>query len=345
MAMGSMFESEAAQIPALVARQVQQLPQRLSEPLARLDLLSPTLVGTIARGSSGNAAAFAAYAAALSLGLPTVPLPPSIASIYGRTLHLKRALVLAISQSGASPDLALSVQAARTGGAFTLGLINQSGSDLGRVVDFEIDIGAGPERAVAATKTFVLSATAVLHLIATWGRDVLLSTALAELPAALERCAGVDWSPATRMLGSSAHVFVVGRGPALPVAQELALKLKEVPGLLAEAQSAAELLHGPISIASAGMPAIVFAGDRRSAESVREAVTQLHVAGAPVLLLAPESEPAYGVEVIRVPDAGHELLQPLVSLCAMYPALAQLARERGRDPDRPPHVEKSTRTR
>jgi len=341
----SAFESEAAQIPVLVARQAEQLPHQLTDPLARIDPLAPTLVATVARGSSGNAAAFAGYATALTLNLPTVPLPPSIASVYGRTLQLKRALVLAISQSGASPDLALSVRAARAGGALALGFINEAGSDLGRAVDFEVQIGAGPEHAVAATKTFVLSATAVLHLIAAWSGDARLIAALAEFPAALHRCADVDWSPATRVLGSSARAFVVGRGPALPVAQELALKLAEVSGLLAEAQSAAELLHGPISIASPSMPAIVFAGDRHSAESVRQALVQLHNAGAPVLLLAPESVSVSGGEVIRVPDARHELLQPLASLCALYPALAQLARQRGRDPDHPPHLEKATLTR
>ena len=340
-----MFESEAAQIPALLARQAQQLPGQLEELVARLDRLAPTLIATIARGSSDNAAAYAGYVAALNLGLPTASLPPSVASVYGRPLRLERTVALAISQSGASPDLVLTARAARAGGAFTLGLINEPGSDLGREVDFEIQIGAGTERAIAATKTFVLSATAALHLIALWSKDAPLCAALAGLAATLERCRSVDSTIATRMLAGREQVFVVGRGPALPVAEELALKLEEVTGLLADAQSAAELLHGPISMASRGMPAIVLAGDRHSRDSVSEAMAHLHTAGVPVLLIAPESEPAHAGEVLRVPDAGHELLQPLVSLYAMYPALAQLARRRGRDPDRPPHLAKSTLTR
>ena len=344
MAAQSLFEREAAQIPALVAQQMDQAQGRLAQPLARLELFAPRLVATLARGSSSNAAALAGYAAGLSLGLPTAALPPSIASVYGRTLHLERALVLAISQSGASPDLVISVRAARAAGALTVGLINESGSDLGRAVAFEIDIGAGSERAIAATKTFVLSVTAVLHLIAMWSKDAMLTAALMHLPDVLERCAAVDWSPAAEMLAGCAQAFVIGRGPAQPLARELALKLAEVSGLLAEAQSAAELLHGPISIASPDMPAIVFAGDQHSAESVRQALAKLQVARAPTLLLAPESQRADGGNVIHVPSARHELLQPLVSLVAMYPALAHLARQRGRDPDRPPHLKKSTRT-
>ena len=340
-----MFESEAAEIPALLARQAERLPQQLEEPVARLDRLAPALIATIARGSSDNAAAFAGYVAALNLRLPTASVPPSIASVYGRTLRMESAVALAISQSGAGVDLALAARAARAGGAFTLGLINEPDSALGREVDFEIQIGAGTEHAVAATKTFMLSVTAALYLVALWSRDESLRSALTELPGVLDRCRSVDWLCAMSTLAGCEQVFVVARGAALPVAAELALKLQEVPGLLADAQSAAELLHGPIAMASRDMPAIVLAGDRHSRESVRGAMARLHAAGAPVLLLSPGSEPEYGAQVIRVPEAGHELLQPLVSLFAMYPALAQLARQRGRDPDRPPHLEKSTRTR
>jgi glucosamine--fructose-6-phosphate aminotransferase (isomerizing) len=271
--------------------------------------------------------------------------PPSIASVYGRPLRLENAVALAISQSGASVDLALTARAARAGGALTLGLINEPDSALGREVDFEIQIGAGAEHAVAATKTFMLSVTAALHLVAMWSRDEPLRAALAELPGALDRCRSVDWLCAMRTLAGCEHAFVVARGAALPVAAELALKLEEVPGLLANAQSAAELLHGPIVMASRDMPAIVLAGDRHSRASVRGAMARLHAAGAPILLLSSGSETEYGAEVICVPEAGHELLQPLVSLYALYPALAQLARQRGRDPDRPPHLEKSIRTR
>jgi glucosamine--fructose-6-phosphate aminotransferase (isomerizing) len=131
----------------------------------------------------------------------------------------------------------------------------------------------------------------------------------------------------------------------LPIARELALKLKEVPGIHAQAESAAELLHGPISIASPAMPAIVLAGDPRSRQSIRDAIARLRAAGAAVLLLSPELEAEDdGSEVIVIPRAEHDLLQPIVSLCAMYPFLAQLARARGRDPDRPPNLQKLTRT-
>jgi glucosamine--fructose-6-phosphate aminotransferase (isomerizing) len=172
-----------------------------------------------------------------------------------------------------------------------------------------------------------------------------LRSALALLPETLARCGAEDWTAAARALTGRTQVLVVGRGPALPIAQELALKLGEVAGLHAQAHSAAELLHGPISMASAATLAIVFAGDRSSHDSVMEGAARLRAAGAAVVMLGSHVTRTASGDLIQVPASGHKLLQPLVALYAAYPFLAQLARERGRDPDRPPHLEKATRTR
>ena len=129
-------------------------------------------------------------------------------------------------------------------------MINQSDSALGKAVVEQIETGAGPERAVAATKSFVLTLTALVHLVATMVRNLELQDALGKLPTVLEQCKGVDWSAATDVLKDHDDVFVVGRGPDLPIARELALKFKEVCGIHAEALSAAELLHGPIAIST-----------------------------------------------------------------------------------------------
>jgi glutamine---fructose-6-phosphate transaminase (isomerizing) len=341
----SKLESEAGEAPELVARQFDRLTQVLPALLERLQRLAPPLMATIARGSSDHAAAFAGYLVGLRLGLPVASLPPSLASVYGRTLRLERAVVLAISQSGASPDLSAAVVSAKTGGAFTFGLVNEAGSALGRVVDAEIEIGAGAELAVAATKSFVLSLSAVVHLVASWARDATLLRALESLPATLTRCQSVDWAAATRLLAAHEDVFVVGRGPTLPIAREFALKLKEVCGVHAEAMSAAELLHGPISIASPLLPAIVLAGDEQVRPTVDAAISRLRAAGAPVLLLAISHESGMDdLEVVTVPKAPDPLLQPLVAIYAGYRFFVTLARARGRDPDYPPHLQKVTRT-
>jgi len=343
--MASLLEHEAAETPALASRQFERLRRELPGVVARIEQSSPALIATIARGSSDNAAAFAAYVAGLRLALPAASLPPSLASVYRRTLRLERAVVLAISQSGASPDLCAAVAGARDGGALTLGLTNASDSALAHTVDIVIEMGAGPELAVAATKTFLLSLTALLHLVAEWTRDSALIAALEELPATLARCNRVEWDTAVQPLAEHDDAFVVARGPMLPIGRELALKLKEVCGVHAEAVSAAELLHGPISLASPSLPAIVLAGDEPTKASVDEALSRLHAAGASVVLLSPHEEDlGQHAHVVSVPRASDPLLQPVATLHAAYPLTARIARARGRDPDHPPHLAKITRT-
>jgi glucosamine--fructose-6-phosphate aminotransferase (isomerizing) len=339
----SLFESEAAEIPQLAARQFASLTSELGPVVARLEALAPTLFATIARGSSDNAAAFTAYLVAMRLRLPPASLPPSLASVYGTTLRLERACVLAVSQSGESPDLNLALAHAKAGGAVTLGLINRPGSALAGVADLVLEIGAGPELATAATKSFVLSATAGLHLVAAWARDAALLDALRRLPQTLDQEPPATRDEALDLLAGAQDAFVVGRGPALPVAQELALKLKEVCGLHAEAVSAAELLHGPVTIAAPKRPAIVLGGDAQTQPSMAEAITRLSEAGTPVLVLSsrgglckPAARPAG--------SSGAGVVEPLAALYAAYPFIAALGRARGRDPDWPPHLVKVTRT-
>jgi len=354
------METEAGEAPALAARQFERLQGSLPALIDRLDSFAPTMVATIARGSSDHAASFAGYLFGLQTGLVTASLPPSLASVYARDLRLNKALVLAISQSGASPDLCAAAERATAAGAFTLGLINQPDSALGGAVIEQIETCAGAEKAVAATKSFILTLTALVHLVAALARNEVLRDALANLPATLEQCAGVDWGAAMRLLEGHDDVFIVGRGPDLPVARELALKLKEVCGIHAEALSAAELLHGPIAIASASLPAIVLAGDEQVRPTIDAAIQRLRDAGAPVVLVQAEpvrsdavrSESAQAGlhtdtpvgEIVAIPQAPHVLLQPVVAAQAAYPFVAALARTRGRDPDSPPHLRKVTRT-
>jgi glutamine---fructose-6-phosphate transaminase (isomerizing) len=224
-------------------------------------------------------------------------------------------------------------------------LINVTESPLGQTVDARIEIGAGSEGAVAASKSFMLTLTALVHLVAVWSRSPVLLRALESLPGALEKCADVDWSAAMRLLCGREQVFVVARGLALPIAREFALKLKEVCGIHAEAVSAAEILHGPIAIASPDLPAIVLAGEGPIRASIDAATAKLRAAGASVVLVGNASETAEEANAaVLIPQAPASLLDPLVAAQAAYPFFAALARARGRDPDRPPHLLKVTRT-
>lgn len=341
----SAFELEAAEIPALLARQAERLPALLAPIVTRIERIAPPFVVTIARGSSEHAAQFAAYELARRSGIPTLPLPLSLASVHGAPLRLDGALALAVSQSGASPDLALGLQSARAAGAFCIGLVNDIETPLDALVDVRIALDAGPERAIAATKTFVTSATALLQLVAAWAHDDALRAALATLPDALQRVpANTDADAITNTLAGARHVFVVARGAALAIARELALKLGEVAGIHAEAYSAAALMHGPLARVSAATPVILFEGDALTAPSLLDAQLRVQGAGAPLIALGASVVPGVFAR-IPAPTAGHDALQPLADLWAAYPLLARLARRRGFDPDRTPHLEKATRTR
>ena len=162
---------EILEIPEAAARLLDASDGALAAAGQQLRELSPPVVATVARGSSDHAAAFLKYAIELTTGVPVASLGPSIASIYGAKLKLEGAACLTISQSGKSPDIVAMAQAAREGGALTIAINNTAGSPLALASDHPIDILAGVEKSVAATKSFVNSALAGLLLLAHWTDD------------------------------------------------------------------------------------------------------------------------------------------------------------------------------
>src|SRR5690606_1242499 len=157
------------------------------------------------------------------------------------------------------PDIVALTQSARRNGALSLALTNTTPSPLGEAAELAIDLAAGKEQSVAATKSFVNSVVAGTAILAHWQNDEPLIAALAGLPKALSRAVVLDWTPVGATLKDARSAYVIGRGPALAIAQEAALKLKETCGLHAEAYSAAEVLHGPARIVENGFPVLALA--------------------------------------------------------------------------------------
>ena len=202
--------------------------------------------------------AYARYLFETVLGLVTASAAPSIVTAYGAPLKVAGAFVLALSQSGASPDIVRVVEARRAG-ALTAAFVNEAESALGAAAEVVFSLHAGPERAVAATKSFLCTAAATALLTAAWSQDTRLSGALRSLPDALERALRQDWSAAIGALAGADRMLVVARGRALAMAFEIALKMKEVAGIQAEAFSAAEILHGPMAVVDPSLPVLVLA--------------------------------------------------------------------------------------
>ena len=337
---GGGMANELVEAPAAVLTQARELPAPVAALVARLARRSPDVVVTCARGSSDNAATYARYLIETRLGVLTSSAAPSVSSVYDAAPDLQGALVLAISQSGASPDLLAAVSGARSAGARIVVLVNAETSPLAQLADDLIPLHAGPERSVAATKSWIASLAAIVQLVAEWSGDAALAAELRETPQLLERAWALDWSEAVTLLTPAESLYVIGRGPGLAVAQEAALKFKETCGLHAEAISAAELRHGPMALVRAGFPLLLFTQNDETREGMTALSGELVAQGATVLLVGTQAPGAHALPAV----AAHPLIEPLLFAQSFYRMANTLSLARGRDPDRPPHLNKVTET-
>jgi len=332
---------EILEIPDAAARLLDASSGALASAGKALRDLSPRVVTTVARGSSDHAAAFLKYATELTAGVPVASLGPSIASIYHAKLKLDGAACLTISQSGKSPDIVAMAQAARVGGALTVAITNTAGSPLAEASDHAIDMLAGVEKSVAATKSFVNSAVAGLLVLAHWTDDRNLLAALHDLPRHFQTAIGCDWIGIAEALTGETSLFILGRGPSAAIANEAALKFKETCSMHAEAYSAAEVMHGPLALVGPGFPVVALAARDASELSMAEAAELLSGKGASVFITSTLASKA-----IMLPHAatGHPLTDPLTLIVSFYAFVEAFARQRGLDPDQPPNLRKVTET-
>lgn len=318
---------EIEEIPDAVARLFERSGAAIERAGARLREADPALVVTVARGSSDHAATLLKYAVEIHLGLPVASIGPSVASVYGAKMRLDRAVAVAVSQSGRSPDIVAMGKSAREGGALTVAVVNDPASPLAEGADFPVDIAAGPELSVAATKTFVASAAAGLALVAAWKADAALSRALRDLPEALRRTVGCDWSAFAEVLDGDPSLFILGRGPAIAIAGEAALKFKETCGMHAEAYSAAEVMHGPLALLSPGFPVLGLAAADAAESYLAEAADRLADKGAAVFATSDAVAKARRLPFART---AHPLADPLALVTSFYSFVEKLARARPR---------------
>jgi len=337
--MTTIMYQEAAEAPDRVEDQLQRNAATLGSLAERLRADPPAAFVTIGRGSSDHAATFARCLVDNRLGILSASLPPSTFSVFKAPLSLANTLCLVISQSGRSPDLLAAARAARDSGAIVVALINDVESPLAEIASIVLPQGAGPEKSAAATKSFITSLSAIAQLVALWSDDAAMQSALAQLPAALRQAWEEDWSPCRDMLRTAGHLFTVGRGTHLAVAQEAAHKLKEACLIHAEPFSSAEVLHGPNELAGEGFPVLLFRSEDAGDASVLEAARQLEAQGATVMM-AGGGDP----DDLPVPRAPHPALAPILQVQAFYRMADALAHDRGRNPDQPRHVQKVTHT-
>ena len=332
--------AEAASAPAVVARQHQRNRETVERLVEALRAAPPRFAITCARGSSDHAATYAKYLIETRLGVVTASAAPSISSLYGVAPDLRGALFIAISQSGRSPDLIASAQAARAAGARVLALVNLEDSPLAHNADHVLALCAGEERSVAASKSFIAALAALLHLVAEWHGGHAVRAALESAPDLLAQAWQNDWRGAEPLLADAEHLYVIGRGLGLAIAQEAALKGKETCSLHAEAFSAAEVRHGPQALLGPRFPALLLGQDDASLVGLRALAADLVQREVPIAVAGFAQPGAIELPTVVADPA----LQPLLLVQSYYRLVNAVALRRGHDPDRPPHLRKVTET-
>jgi glucosamine--fructose-6-phosphate aminotransferase (isomerizing) len=269
-------------------------------------------------------------------------LPMSLVTLYGAPLRTRRTLAVAISQSGRSPDLIEPIGLFRRGGGTTVALVNDVESPLAGAAEWTLPLHAGAEHSVAATKSFICALSASARLAGHWMQDDALLGALEDLPDVLARACALDWSSAIGPLVKAERMMVIGRGTGLGIAQEAALKFKETCAIQAEVFSSAEVQHGPMALVDAGYPMLVFAPRGPAQHGLLQLAERMRARGACVLLAAPQeiAHRQLTLATTATPD-----LDPIAAVQSFYLLVEALALARGRDPDRPPHLDKVTSTR
>jgi glucosamine--fructose-6-phosphate aminotransferase (isomerizing) len=331
-----------------MARETAEIPEAAGRLLARTDVFEaiverieqakPRIIVFCGRGSSGHVGVYLRYLFEVRLGLLTSAAAPSVVTAYQRPPELRDALFVVVSQSGRSPDLVNATQVARKLGALTLAIVNDEDSPAATASELVLPIGAGMERAVAATKTVVLSMIAGAQLVATLAHDDDLSEGLQRLPRRLIGALRCDWSTWADAAARAPAAFVVGRGYGLGCVREIALKVAEILRVPTLGYSAAELRHGPRASITPATPVLVLRQNDEAAATVDDLVRELNKAGEHIFTA--------GGAAGTLPWIGddHPLCDPVLMLIPAYRAIEVAARRRGFDPDNPPHLSKVTRT-
>ena len=318
---------EARESAAIVANQDTSQALALAEALKSQ---TPRGIVSVARGTSDHALGYLGYLLMHTRGMAVASLPPSLSSVLQTPWQVQDYLAIAM------------LKALAAGGARTATLVNVVPSPIIEASQHVLAVQAGPEKSVAATKSFIATVALGLHLLAHWNGDRKLQDALQALPDKLERAANADWAAAVEALTPRERLFVVGRGTGLSIAQEAALKCKETCQLQGEAFSAAEVQHGPMAIVHDGFPVLLFAPPDHYQADALQLAEKFAARGAQVLL-ASDKKVAGTVHLPHI-DAGHDALQGLTGILSWYVAAAQLSEARGLNPDEPPYLQKVTQT-
>ena len=346
---GARFLAEIREQPAALLRLLEVEPE-FGRVAATMRERNARLVRLVGHGSSDNAASYGIYAFGLIPRWTALRDAITLTVYYDSGPELAGSTVIGLSQSGRTPDVVEYVSRARHAGAFTVALTNDPQSDLAQAAEAVLPLGAGPELAVAATKTY-LNQVAGLALLAAHVAgegaayaDGLRQTAelLAGLLPRLER----DVEPLAVPFSYVGRMFVIGRGPEFATAREVALKLLETCRVAAEPLTATDLAHGPVAAIDSFFPVWAIASDDATLPAVTEATGRALAAGATLVASGPAAGHVEGASyLLPVPAPELPVLAPLLSVVPGQLFALALARAKGLDPDEPRGLSKVTLAR
>jgi glucosamine--fructose-6-phosphate aminotransferase (isomerizing) len=315
---------------------------------AQIRARAPRYAMIAARGTSDNAVRYAKYLLGAANGIPVALAAPSLFTVYDRPPRLEGALVIGISQSGASPDIVSVVDEGRRQGALTLAITNTPGSPLAEAAHLDLSLHAGEERSVAATKTYTASLAVVAALSAALAEDRARLAALQAVPDAIDQILE-SADPIREDVERYRYMescVVVGRGYNYATAYEIALKLKELTYVLADSYSAADFQHGPVALVEHGFPVMAIVPEGQMSAEMTDLVRQMRERETETIVLSPLDDAlALAHTPLRLPAGVPEWLSPIVAVVPGQVFALGLAEAKGLDPDHPRGLQKVTRTR
>jgi glutamine---fructose-6-phosphate transaminase (isomerizing) len=336
---------QPARLDDLIATQKEQV-EAIARAIQSLDI---QYVFLAARGTSDNAGRYANYLWGGRNGLPLALATPSLFTYYQQPPRLKGALVVGISQSGQSPDIVSVLAEGKRQGCRVLAITNEPDSPLAQTADYIVDIQAGEERAVAATKTYTAELMAIAMLSAAMSGSEDSWKELSRVPGWIETVLKPD-SEIEGMAQRYRYMqqcAVLGRGYNYATAFEWALKLKELTYVAAEPYSPADFLHGPIAMVDRGFPVLAVVPEGKVFGSLMDLLIQLKNEQQAELVVISNAKIALDVaqSPILMPEDVPEWLTPIVGIVPAQLLAYHLTRAKGYDTERPRGIRKVTETR
>ncbi|QLE84667.1 SIS domain-containing protein [Shewanella sp. Scap07] len=328
----TLMEADTKSASHYIAKQIEDNRSLIAAIGSKVRQYAPKFVMLVGRGSSDNAAVFAKYLIEIEAGVATFSAAPSVASVYGKTLALEGAMVLIISHSGQSPDIIAQAEMARNAGAYSVALTSEVEGPLKHLVDDIIPLHIGQEQGVTATKSLLATLTGLLQLTSSWTGNQELTAAVASLPTILQEATHAPANLRVEQLQGVTNLVVLGRGLGFAVAKEVALKLKEVCAIHAEAVSSAEFRHGCAALVAQDIKVIDVCISDESYLNHLEQLEHLLQCETPL------------VHLNQVLTGVHPRVAPLALLQRFYIDIAKISTQLGANPDEPEGLSKVMKT-